>query len=30
MKIIDNFFDTHILEQLKNAIKIEIADESCI
>ena len=30
MKIIDNFFDTHILEQLKNAIKTEITDESCV
>ena len=30
MKIVDSFFDPHILKQLKNAIKIEIADESCI
>lgn len=30
MKIIDNFFDTQILDQLKNTIKTEIADESCI
>ena len=30
MKIVDSFFDPHILKQLKNAIKIEIADESFI